>query len=79
MTLSDGRDGQWLLVRETRGDEISMHAMRFGIGEGTKLQVQKNIPGGPVVVLKNHLEIAVGRLHADSIHVEPISFSKKGI
>lgn len=71
MTLSEAKDGQWLVVTSTQGDEITMQALRFGIGQGTQIQVQKNIRGGPVIIAKNQLEIAIGRQLANLIHVEP--------
>lgn len=70
MTLADGKDGQWLVVTGTEGDEITYQALRFGIGEGSHIQVQKNIPGGPVIISKNQLEIAIGRQLAVFINVE---------
>jgi ferrous iron transport protein A len=70
MNLSDGKDGQWLIVTGTIGEEMTNQALRFGIGEGSRIQVQKNIPGGPIIISKNHLEIAIGRQLAKSIAVE---------
>lgn len=70
MTLSEGKDGQLLVVTSTDGDDITWQALRFGIGAGSRIQVQKNIPGGPVVISKNQLEIAIGRQLASRIKVE---------
>jgi Fe2+ transport system protein FeoA len=69
MTLSDAKDGQWLVVDRTLNDEITYQALRFGIGEGSRIQVQKNIPGGPIIISKNQLEIAIGRQLANFIEV----------
>lgn len=71
MTLSDAIDGQWLVVTATQGEDITLQALRFGIGEGTQVRVQKNIPGGPVIISKNQLELAIGRQLASLIHVQP--------
>ena len=71
MTLADAKDGQAVLVTRTNGEEITSQAMRFGIGEGTKIQIQKNIKGGPVIISKNQLEIAIGRQLAQLIEVAP--------
>jgi Fe2+ transport system protein FeoA len=73
MTLGEGKDGEWFVVTMTQGDEITMQALRFGIATGARIQVQKNIRGGPVIVSKNQLEIAIGRQLADFIHVEPVA------
>jgi ferrous iron transport protein A len=71
LTLSEGKDGQWLVVTRTLGDEITVQALRFGIGQGSQVKVEKNIRGGPVIISKNHLEIAIGRQLADLIQVAP--------
>jgi Fe2+ transport system protein FeoA len=73
MTLSDGKDGQWLIVTATLSEEMTYQALRFGIGEGSRIQVQKNIPGGPIIISKNNLEIAIGRQLANSIAVDASS------
>jgi Fe2+ transport system protein FeoA len=69
LTLSDAKDGQWLTVERTTNDDITYQALRFGIGEGSRIQVQKNIPGGPIIISKNQLEIAIGRQLANFIEV----------
>ena len=47
-----------------------MQALRFGISEGAELMVEKSIKGGPVIIVRNHLEIAIGRALAEAIEVE---------
>lgn len=69
MILSECKDGDSLVVTRTDGEEIFVQALRFGIGEGSRIKVQKNIPGGPVIISKNQLEIAIGRQLADCIFV----------
>jgi Fe2+ transport system protein FeoA len=75
VTLSESKMGQWLLVTGTHGEDMSIQAMRFGIGEGAQIQVQKNIRGGPIIISKNQLEIAIGRQLANCIEVtaSPVS------
>ncbi len=70
MTLSEAKDGQLLRVTGCASDEITCQALRFGIGEGSLVRVQKNITNGPVIVTKNQLEIALGRRLAQAISVE---------
>jgi len=70
LTLSQAKQGQKLMVVKTVGDEITMQALRFGIGEGAELTVEKSIKGGPVIVVRNHLEIAIGRALAEAIEVK---------
>lgn len=68
MTLSEGKDGQLLTVTGTEGDDITWQALRFGIGQGSQIQIQKNIPGGPVIISKNQLEIAIGNSRPGSAY-----------
>ena len=44
--------------------------MRFGIAQGAVINIEKNIPGGPVIVSRNQMELAVGRQFAQQIEVE---------
>lgn len=71
MTLADAGDGQWLVVCGTSDDDVMWQALRFGIGVGSLIQVQQNIPHGPVIVAKKHVEIAIGRQLAKSVNVKP--------
>lgn len=72
MTLVDAKDGDRLRVVSTGSDEISMQAIRFGIDSGALVEVQKNIRGGPVIIMRNQLEIAIGREIAKNIIVETL-------
>jgi len=69
MKLTDAKDGQSLEIVEVDGDSASIQALRFGIDSGSRITVQKNISGGPVIVSKNQLEIAIGREIAAAITV----------
>jgi Fe2+ transport system protein FeoA len=69
MTLTEAKEGQKVVITGTGSDEITWQALRFGIEEGTVVQVEKNIPGGPVIISKSHLEIAIGREIAQAIEV----------
>ncbi|MBX9686277.1 MAG: ferrous iron transport protein A [Candidatus Obscuribacterales bacterium] len=69
MMLSDAKDGDRLIVVGSSDEEISVQTLRFGIDSGAEIEVQKNIKGGPVIVSRNHLEIAIGREIAKNIEV----------
>jgi ferrous iron transport protein A len=69
MTLADAKEGDKLIVIGSKDDEVSMQTLRFGIDSGAEIEVEKNIRGGPVIVSRNHLEIAIGREIAKNIEV----------
>lgn len=68
-TLAEAKDGQSLTVIAFATEDIVIQALRFGLDEGSRIRVEKNIPGGPVIVSKHHLEIAIGREIARAIVV----------
>ncbi|MDX2107396.1 MAG: ferrous iron transport protein A [Candidatus Melainabacteria bacterium] len=69
MNLADAKDGQKLLVVEMANETVNKQALRFGIGRGSLITVQKNISKGPVIISRNQLEIAIGRELALQIKV----------
>lgn len=69
MKLTEAKDGQRLEVVAVEGADASLQALRFGIDTGSSIVVQKNISGGPVIISKNQLEIAIGREIAAAIMV----------
>ena len=70
MTLADAPEGTNLVVIATIGEDVTIQALRFGIGEGAAISIGKNIAGGPVIVVKNQMELAVGRQLAKAIEVK---------
>lgn len=70
MTLADVKEGHTVVVKATEGEDVTVQALRFGIWEGSVVSIEKNIPGGPVIVSRNQMELAVGRQLAMSILVE---------
>lgn len=76
MTLLEAKEGDWLIVTGVSGDDIAMQAIRFGIDEGSRIRLTNKLPGGPVVVAKNQLEIALGRQLAHSIHVAKAGYAR---
>lgn len=73
MTLADAKEGASFVVTGTRSEEVTLQAMRFGIGQGARISIAKNIKGGPVIVSRNEMEVAVGRQLALLIEVEQSS------
>lgn len=72
-TLAEAKDGQNLTVIAFDEDDIVVQALRFGIDEGSQIRVLKNIAGGPVIISKHHLEIAIGREIARAIVVSVVT------
>lgn len=69
LKLTETKEGTWCVVTEISGDEMTWQALRFGISAGARIQIQKIIPDGPVIIAKNQLEIAIGRDLARLIEV----------
>jgi len=69
LTLADAKEGAKLIVTATVGEEVTIQALRFGISEGAIISIGKNIAGGPVIVVRNQMELAVGRQLARFIEV----------
>jgi Fe2+ transport system protein FeoA len=72
LTLAEAKEGEKLVVTATVGEEVTIQALRFGICEGAAISIGKNIPGGPVIVVRNQMELAVGRQLARFIEVRVI-------
>lgn len=72
MTLAEAKDGQHLIILDTGSKEIMVQALRFGLDNGSRIMIEKNIRGGPVIVSKNQLEIAIGREIAEKIKVQSL-------
>lgn len=70
MVLTEAKEGACLIVTGTIGDDITLQALRLGIDPGSEIELTKVIPGGPVIVARNQLEIAIGRQLASKIEVE---------
>lgn len=69
MNLAEAKDGQELVVVEMADESVNKQALRFGIGKGSQIKVQKNIHKGPVIICRKQLEIAIGRELALQIKV----------
>lgn len=72
-TLAEARRGDRMVVTGVADDRARIHAIRFGMGEGARIQCVTRIPAGPIVLRTGRQEIAVGRELAKRISVRPLS------
>lgn len=70
MNLAETKAGDRLIIISTGSEELALQTLRLGISSGAEIEVQQNIYGGPVIVARNQLEIAIGRELARNIEVE---------
>ncbi|MGB9859792.1 MAG: FeoA family protein [Moorellaceae bacterium] len=77
MTLDQGKRGQLYRIVSLPANEIRSQAIRFGIWEGAVIECKEIIPQGPVIIGRNHQEIALGRGLASKIKVEPVTRYKE--
>lgn len=52
------------------GEDNQAMAIRLGLSEGSAIMVLSKVPGGPLVIAKGSLEIALGREICKAIAVE---------
>lgn len=69
MTLARASKGQTIRIVSIHHPLVRAQAVRFGISEGEVVTLQEIIPAGPVIVRKNHQELAIGRRMAEDIDV----------
>ncbi len=70
MTLAEIKRGKDFKVKNIPNDMIRIQTLRMGISEGSKLNCNEKIPGGPIIVKHNYQEIAIGRRLAEDIQIE---------
>lgn len=70
LTLDQAKAGDTLLIKEITDPETAMLAMRLGIADGETLVLASKVPGGPLVVQRGSMEIALGRELCRHIQVE---------
>lgn len=61
--------GEACEVAAIHDEHARIHALRFGMGEGSRVSCVSRIPAGPVILKSGRQEIAVGRRLAERIHV----------
>ena len=70
MTLAEIQKGKDFKVKNIPDDMIRIQTLRMGISEGSNLNCNEKIPGGPIIVKHNYQEIAIGRSLAEDIEIE---------
>lgn len=70
MKLTEVPRGLTARVRHINDERARFQALRFGIGEGSYVQVREKIPHGPVIVGRHQQEIAIGYRLAEAIEVD---------
>lgn len=61
LTLEQANVGESLRIKAIHNVETATVAMRLGIAEGESITLASKIPGGPVVIRRGAMEIALGR------------------
>lgn len=69
MVLSEAKKGDLLVIDAVTGDDNHLLAFRFGLNPGAVIKVEQNISGGPVIVSRRQLEVALGQDIAKNILV----------
>lgn len=77
MTLEQVKEGEVYRILKLPKQEIRSQAIRFGLWEGAIIKCKGVIPKGPVIIGRNHQEIAIGRGLAKKIEIEPVSIPLK--
>jgi Fe2+ transport system protein FeoA len=70
ITLEQAKVGDTLLIKSITDPETATVALRMGIAEGETLKLASKVPGGPLVIQRGAIEIALGRELCRSIQVE---------
>ena len=72
ITLDALRGGDEVEVLEVGDENARIHALRFGMEEGSRVQCVTRIPAGPIILKSGRQEVAVGRSLAKRIRVRPV-------
>ncbi len=71
MQLNQVKSGEKILLNFIPAS-IKAELIRMGLSEGDKIECLVKIPGGPVVLLKDLQEIAIGNNYSKEIQVTQI-------
>lgn len=72
MTLDQAPIGQHVKIERIQDEEIAMMAVRLGIAVGELITVASRIPGGPLVIRRDRVDIALGRELCKGIDITPV-------
>lgn len=73
MTLDQAKLGDLLLIQAIEDPQTATMALRLGISQGEMIELTSKIPGGPLVVRRGKVDIALGRDLCKGIAVSKIS------
>lgn len=68
--LDQANVGDFLHVKAIPDPNAATMAMRLGIAEGEQITIAAKVPGGPMVIRRGAIEIALGRDICQGIEVE---------
>ncbi len=71
--LKQAQAGDKLKIVALSNPSTALMAIRLGLCEGETIELSRKIPGGPFIILKGAVEIALGRELCSEITVETIS------
>lgn len=60
-TLDQAAVGDRLVIQTIRNPQSAIMALRLGIAAGEQVELAARIPGGPLVIQRGALQIALGR------------------
>ncbi len=77
MNLESAPNKEKLEIVSINESKLMEAAMRFGIEAGEIIYIVNKLPGGPIVIQKKELQIAIGRDLAKEIQVRSIDLLPK--
>lgn len=69
MNLEEAPNKSALEIISINEEKLLCDAIRFGISAGEVVHIINKLPGGPIVIQKNEVQIAIGRELAKAISV----------
>ncbi|HEY3314869.1 MAG TPA: FeoA family protein [Bacillota bacterium] len=70
MTLDEARRGQVLIIGGISDGRAKDQALRFGLAAGSEVRCEQALRGGPVVLSRGAMQVAIGRRLCPRIAVE---------